>query len=149
MDRAKRQDRLRFLAFKANVMTGFVKKLSRSFLPMASLGPLTFCFTPDDRTKYKNAACKLFEKFTAEEFKERTGLDPAYRVFLGNYGKFIGARREWGHETDEELAHLLLSRHIQEEPFKTKENVEQWEKLLLWVTGKESLEEIADGAAKI
>lgn len=130
-------------------MTGFVKKLSvkqKVNLPNEAKGqndPL------HDSTKYMNAASTLFQKFTAQEFKERTGLDPAYRVFLGNYRKFIEARREWAHETNEELARLLLSRQFQEEPFRTKENVEQWEKLLLWVSGKESLEEIVDAVAKV
>ena len=124
-DRAKREDRLRFTAFKANLMTGFVKKLSmkqKVNIPSEAKGkndPL------HDSTKYMNAASTLFDKFTAEEFKKRTGLDPAYRVFLGNYRKFIEARREWAHETDEEFARLLLSRQFQEEPFRTKENVEQ------------------------
>ena len=69
-----------------------------------------------DSTKYMNVATTLFEKFTVQEFKERIGLDSAYRVFLGDYRKFIEARHKWAHETDDEFARLLLFRQFQEEP---------------------------------
>ena len=130
-------------------MTSFVTKLSikqKVIIPKDAKGkndPL------HDSTKYMNAASTLFEKYKPQESKDRTGLDPAYRIFLGSYRKIIEARHAWVHETDEEFARLLLSRHFKEEPFRTTENVEQWEKLLLWVKGKESLEEVANAVAKV
>ncbi|CAF9941497.1 hypothetical protein IMSHALPRED_002750 [Imshaugia aleurites] len=141
-DRANREDRLRFTAFKANL--DFVKKLSyKQKEAKGKNDPL------HDSTKYMNAAATLLKNLTAQDFKQRTGLDPAYRVFLEHYRKFIEARREWAHETNNEFARLLLSDQFLEEPFRTKENVEQWEKLLLWVSGKETLQEMADEAGNL
>lgn len=40
-----------------------------------------------DSTKYVSAADTLLGKKQAIEFMNRTGLDPAYHVFLGNYNK--------------------------------------------------------------
>ena len=146
-NRMDREDRLRYTASKANLMTSFVKKLSvkqKVNIPQeAKNNPL------HDNTKYMNAASTLFNKYPAQEFKDRTGLDPAYRILLQNYRKLVEARHKWAHETDDEFARLLLSRQFQEEPFKTEEHVEQWGKLLLWVTGKDSLEEIADTVAQV
>ena len=114
-----REDRLRYTAFKANLMTSFVKKLSvkqKVHIPQEAKGknnPL------HDNTKYVNAASTLFNKYSAQEFKDRTGLDPAYRILLQNCRKFVEARHKWAHETDDEFARLLLSRQFQEESFKT------------------------------
>lgn len=130
-------------------MTKFVEKLSikqKVNIPKEAKGkndPL------HDKTKYMKAAATLFDKFSAQDFKQRTGLDPAYRAFLGNYRKIIEARRAWAHETDDEFARLLLSDQFREEPFRTEENVEQWEKLLLWVSGKETLQEMANAVAEV
>ena len=123
-------------------MTSFVTKLSikqKVIIPRDAKGKNDALH---DSTRRMNAASALFEKYKPQEFKDRTGLDPAYRVFLVNYRKIIEARRAWAHETDEEFARLLLSRQFKEEPFRTRENVEQWEKLLLWVKGKESPSDI-------
>ena len=95
-----------------------------------------------------NAAATLPGKIKAQDFKQRTGLDPAYRVFFENYRKFVDAPREWAHETDEEFARLL-SDQFQEEPFRTEETVGQWEKLLLWVSGKDTLQEMAEAVEKV
>lgn len=85
----------------------------------------------------------------AQDFKNKTGLDPSYRVFLEDYRKFVEARREWAHETNDESARLLLSDQFQDEPFKTEQNVKQWEKLLLWVSGKDTLQEMAESVEKV
>lgn len=70
-------------------------------------------------------------------------------MFLEDYRKFVEARREWAHETNDEFARLLLSDQFQDEPFKTEQNVKQWEKLLLWVSGKDALQEMAESVEKV
>lgn len=102
-----------------------------------------------DKTKYMNAAAALLDKVKAIDFEKKTGLDPAFRVFLGDYRKYVEARREWAHETNDEFARLLLSDQFQEEPFRTEENVKQWEKLLLWVSGKDTLQEMAESVERV
>lgn len=60
-----------------------------------------------------------------------------------NYRKIVEAHCAWAHETTKEFTRLLLlSRKFQEELFRTMENVGSREKLLLWVKGIESLQEI-------
>lgn len=106
-------------------MTGLVKKLSiqhkvnilKEF--RGKNDPL------HDSTKYVSAADTPLGKNQAIEFMNRTGLDPAYRVFLENYRSFVKVLHEWVYETDDEFARLFLSRQFQAEPLTIEENVVQ------------------------
>lgn len=94
-----------------------------------------------NKTRLMDAASKILQKVTTQDFEKKTGLDKAYLETLTNYDTIVEARNEWAHKTENEFAYLLLTDQFQEK--KAALNTEHWEKLLLWMSGKEKLEQMA------
>ncbi len=95
-----------------------------------------------DRTQRMATASAIVNKITEQNWKDKTKLSVAYRRDLQEYTEYALNRRKWAHESNNEFAKLLLQPYFQENA--QLFNVEHWAKLLLWVDGKDTLEEMAD-----
>ncbi|KAK3178474.1 hypothetical protein OEA41_000610 [Lepraria neglecta] len=142
--RIEREDRLRFIAFKANLTENFVEKLSKEQKISMKKGKND----PEaNKIRLMDTTNKILKKLSAQNFKAKTGLEPSFRASLSRYGTIVDQRRACAHGTENEFARLLLS-----DQFKRKNqelNVDHWAKMLLWVYEKKTLEEMANVVANV
>lgn len=86
-----------------------------------------------------NAASKVLEKVSKQDFKIKVGLDPEFRHDIERLSQGLEESGGWAFEN--EFAHLLLSPQFQRD--KQRFDVDHWANLLIWVYDKNSLEEMA------
>ncbi|KAK4695888.1 hypothetical protein P7C71_g1942, partial [Lecanoromycetidae sp. Uapishka_2] len=134
-----REERIRYDAFKANLMEKVVEKISKKQKITFKKGKND---SNADKTRLMDATNKILKKVTAQDFEKKTGLHKDYRTDLAKYEQLVDKRRVWAHETENEFAYLLLSDQFQGEK-KAELNTEHWARLLLWVYDKANLQEMA------
>ena len=82
----KREDRVRFQAYQANLVTEFVRKLAKQLKTTIPQGRSKADF---DQSRFLAAASSTLKTITAQDFKKKTGLDPSYRETFEDYEKIL------------------------------------------------------------
>ena len=99
-----------------------------------------------DRKNLMSRSETVLHNISAQDFTRRTGLDKSYRKTIANFEEIVEERNKLVHETGLEFACLLLTKQFQN-PANWKEyNCDHWSPLLLWVTGYDTLEDMAAAA---
>ena len=102
-----------------------------------------------DRKSKMSRSKTILDNISAQTFTQRTGLPPQYRTTIANFETIVEKRNDAVHDTQFHFARLLLKRQFKDPVNATRHNLAHWVRLLLWVTGYETLEEMAAVAANV
>ena len=91
----------------------------------------------------------ILDNLPAQDFTQRTGLPSTYLKTIAAFEDIIEARNKACYDTEFEFARLLLTRQFRDPVMAQEWNCEHWSKLLLWVTGYATLEDMARVARSV
>ncbi len=143
-------DLMKLKVYQSDLMIKFVEKmelmLAKKGVQMVEKGGSTSGY---DRKSKMSRSKNILDNISAQTFTQRTGLEPQYRDTIANFETIVETRNDAVHETQFQFARLLLKRQFKDPVNANKHNCDHWSRLLLWVTGYETLEDMAAVAAQV
>ena len=91
----------------------------------------------------------IFDNISAQVFTKRTRLPASYRKPIAAFEEIVEGRNQVVHDTEFEFAYLLLRKQFRDPVNAQKFNCHHWSTLLLWVTGYNSLKDLAAVAKEV
>ena len=141
---------MKFKVYQSDLMIKFAEKMESMLAKKGVQMVEKSTSDPGHDRKSKMSRSKnILDNISAQTFTQRTGLPPKYRDTMANFELIVEKRNDAVHDTQFQFARLLLKRQFKDPVNANKHDCAHWAGLLLWVTGYETLEDMAAVAKKM